>query len=65
MMMFIRMKLSVPQWLSMEIVDNLVHNLSMMVLGIPLGTMNLRIDTIMHNIDLYLHGTITTIQVNP
>lgn len=44
----------------MEIVESADHNLSMKVPGIPLGTGSCRIDTIIDNVDLYLHNTITT-----
>lgn len=51
MMMFMRMKLLVPQYLLMKMGESLGHNLSIKVLGIPLGTGNLKLDTIVNNFD--------------
>lgn len=56
--MFMRMKLLVPQCLSMEIGESLSDTLSMMILGIPLGIRSLRIDNLIDNIELYLHNAI-------
>lgn len=59
--MYVRMKPLELQCLSMETEESVGHNLSMMVLGIPLGIESLRIDTLINNIELYLN----TIMVDP
>lgn len=54
--MYVRMKPLELQCLSMETEESVGHNLSMMVLGIPLGIESLRIDTLINNIELYLNN---------
>lgn len=56
--MFMRMKLLTVQCLSMEVGESLGHNLLVIVIGILLGFGCPRIDTLIDNVELYLHNTI-------